>query len=232
VSLAKFVPINLMSQCGIGRSASAAALLLMSGGSASAKVPNLPFDRVFPSANEPASLHFQVVFVSNRAVHRMEIWRDRSRRVKRVTDKDIVSLATHRAGDTGYQLTILDLKRRIATQIDRTNLYRVGNFTDWFDLTHGLRHPKGAYTLSASTAPAGMPTPVASCAWYRLTEGPRKTSICWDARNHVPLLIASADHHPIWRVVQIDTKPPTASTFAMDIRGFTVNDANRDIERD
>lgn len=220
----------------MGSSAAIAALLLGAGqvGAAPAPkaAPSLSFDRVFATAGEPTMLHYQLLFRGKDGIHRMEIWRDHDRRVKRVTDAAIVSLATHRAGEPGYQLTMLDLKRRIATQIDRTNLYRVGNFTDWADLTHGLRHPKGSYTLTASTSPAGMPRSAGACQWYRLTEGPRTTSICWDGRNRIPLLIASGDAKPIWRVTQVDAKPIAPATFAIDIRGFTVNDANRDIERD
>lgn len=221
----------MLRRAGFGSSAVTAALLIGAGAGAAAS-PALDFDHVFTAANEPAALHMRVLFRGPDGVHRMELWRDHDRRVKRVTDQAIVSLATHRAGEPGYQLTVLDLKKRIATQIDRTNLYRVGNFTDWFDLTHGLRHPKGKYVLTSGTAPAGMPASAAPCDWYRLTQGERTTSICWDAKHRVPVLIASGDHHPIWRVTEIDSKPVPAATYLLDIRGFTVNDANRDIERD
>ena len=104
-----------------------------------------------------AFLHYQVLFASNGAVHRMELWRDRDRRIKRVTDQALVTYATRKAGDVGYTLKVLDLKRRISTLIDRTNLYRIGSFTDWYDLSHGLRHPKGAYRLvAAQAAPVGI----------------------------------------------------------------------------
>lgn len=223
------MPVRHASKRGVGGSAVAAALLVAGAAAAS---PALDFDHVFTAAKEPTELHMRVLFRGADGVHRMELWRDHDRRVKRVTDQAIVSLATHRAGEPGYQLTVLDLKKRIATQIDRTNLYRVGNFTDWFDLTHGLRHPKGKYSLTLGTAPAGMPASPAPCDWYRLAQGERTTAICWDAKHRVPLLIASGDHHPIWRVTEVDTKPVPAATYLLDIRGFTVNDANRDIERD
>ena len=145
-----------------------------------AAVPALSFDKVFATAGEPAALHYKVMFVGTGGIHRMEVWRDHDRRVKRVTDQSIESFGTHRPGDPGYRLTFLDRKRRISTTIERTNLYRVGNFTDWFDLTHGLRHPKGAYRLTAGSSPARMPASIAACTWYDLAEGGRTTHICWD----------------------------------------------------
>ena len=177
-------------------------------------------------------LHYRVLFVGTDRVHRMELWRDHDRRVKRLTDRAIATFATHRPGDAGYSMTVLDLQRRISTRIDRSNLYRVGNFTDWFDLTHGLRHPKGAYRLTTGDAPTGMPVSAAPCRWYDLTQGQRTAHICWDARNHVPQLIATANGHPVWRIVAIDTAPVAAATFVANDRGFVKNDANRDIEGD
>ena len=192
----------------------------------------LSFDRVFSAAGEPPVLHYRVLFVGTDRVHRMELWRDHDRRVKRLTDRAIATFATHRPGDAGYSMTVLDLQRRISTRIDRSNLYRVGNFTDWFDLTHGLRHPKGAYRLTTGDAPTGMPVSAAPCRWYDLTQGQRTAHICWDARNHVPQLIATANGHPVWRIVAIDTAPVAAATFVANDRGFVKNDANRDIEGD
>ncbi len=224
--------MTLDNSCRAASTGVAMLFMALNGSPVGATEPRLSFDRVFTAANEAPSLHYKVLFRGASGVHQMEAWRDGDRRVKRVTDKAIVSLATHRPGDPGYQLTVIDLKRRIATKIDRTNLYRVGNFTDWFDLGHGLRHPKGKYTLTVSTAPPGIPKSIAACAWYRLTDGARATSICWDVRDRLPLLLVASDNQLLWRVIHVDTKPSTAAIFAIDIRGFTVNDANRDIDQD
>lgn len=208
------------------------ALAPASGQAAKAPRP-LTFNQVFSAKGEPAFLHYQVLFASNGAVHRMELWRDRDRRIKRVTDQALVTYATRKAGDVGYTLKVLDLKRRISTLIDRTNLYRIGSFTDWYDLSHGLRHPKGAYRLvAAQAAPAGMPRIARTCRWYDLIEGPRTTHICWDDQVKLPLLIAPASGPPVWRVTAIDQRSIPAATFLADDRGFIHNDANRDIEAD
>lgn len=200
--------------------------------SAAAAPSGLSFDRTFTAAGEPATLHYRVLFLVPDGLHRMEVWRDHDRRLKRTTDAAIASFATHRTGDPGYRLTILDLKRHISTTIDRTNLYRVGNFTDWFDLAHGLRHPKGTYRLTTGVAPAGMPASAAPCRWYDLAQAGRTTHLCWDAAHRVPQLIATGDARPVWRIVAIDTRPVPDALFVPDERGFIRNDANRDIDPD
>ena len=177
-------------------------------------------------------MHYRVLFVGEGGVHHMELWRDHDRHVKRVTDRTIETFATHRAGDPGYRMTILDRKRRISTTIERTNLYRVGNFSDWFDLTHGLRHPKGAYRLTVGAAPRGMPPITSACDWYDLTQGPRVTHVCWDKQHRVPMVIATADARPVWRITAIDTIPAPAAIFVPDDHGFIKNDADRDIDPD
>jgi len=212
---------------------SLALLALASAPGLAAEAPRpLSFDRTFSAAGEPAFLHYQVLFASNGSVHRMELWRDHDRHIKRVTDTALVTYATRKGKDAGYTLKVLDLKRRISTVIERTNLYRIGAFTDWYDLGHGLRHPKGAYRLVAAKAPAGMPSIGRACRWYDLVEGPRTTHVCWDETLRLPLLIAPASGPPIWRVTSVDQRATPAATFVADDRGFIKNDANRDIEAD
>lgn len=202
-------------------------------GHAPAAPRTLTFDRAFSAAGEPASLHYQVLYAANGSIHRMDVWRDRDSRIKRTTDKALVTYATRAPGGAGYTLRVLDLKRRISTVIARTNLYRIGSFTDWYDLGHGLRHPKGAYRLVAASAPpAGMPRIGRPCRWYDLVEGARVTHVCWDDQAKLPLLMAQGNGPPIWRVVTLDQKPIPAATFVPDDRGFVRNDANRDIEAD
>lgn len=209
------------------------ALATTPGLAADRPAPAATFDRVFSSAGEPAFLHYKVLFASNGAVHRMEVWRDHDRRIKRTTDAALGTYATRKPGEVGYTLKVLDLKRRISTVIERTNLYRIGSFTDWYDLGHGLRHPKGNYRIvAAKAAPAGMPRIKRPCRWYDLIEGPRVTHVCWDDKAKLPLLMAAASGPPIWRVVALDQTPIPPATFIADDRGFIKNDANRDIEAD
>jgi hypothetical protein len=203
-------------------------------GAAAGAAGALDFDTVFSAKGEPAFLHYGVMFVSKGAVHRMAIWRDHDRLLKRDTDAALTTFAVHKPGDPAYQMIVLDRNRRISTRISRESLYRIGTFTDWFDLTHGLRHPKAAYTLKpgiAPVAPASMPRVPAPCAWYDLTQAGRVTRICWDADARVPELIV-AGGHLVWRVVTLDREPIPASVFVVDDHGYVHDDADHDIDKD
>ncbi len=208
-----------------------ASVWLAWAGGAHAAAGSLRFDDVFATKGEPARLHYVVAFRSGGATHRMELWRDGDRRVRRDTDRALTTFAVHRPGEAGYQLAILDRQKHVRTDIARTNLYRIGQFADWFDLGHGLRHPKGTYRLSRREPPSGL-TPIRPCTWYDLAEGARTTAICWDAAYHVPLLIAGGDGQPLWKMIAVDTRPIPASRFTIDDRNYVHENADRDIERD
>lgn len=219
------MPLRLKQRC-------LAAAIAAAGVAGHADAAGLRFQDVFSAHGEPASLHYRVAFRSRGTVHQMEVWRDGDRRLRRNTDQAITSFAFHPPGDAGYRLSILDRQKRIHTSIDRTNLYRIGEFSDWFDLSHGLRHPRGEYVLARSAPPAHGPAAIRPCAWYDLTEGARTTRICWDAADRIPLLIAAADGQPLWRVDAVDRKPIPASLFVIDDQGYIRNDANLDIAND
>ncbi len=197
---------------------------------APAKEPT--FERIFSDKGEPSALHYQAVFTAKGAEHHLEVWRDGEQRVKRRTDDVIETYAFRKPGDPEFHLSILDMKKRIHTQIDRTNLYRIGNFTDWFDLTHGLKHPMGGYRVAKAQAPVGAPKAVEACQWYDLTQDQRITHICWSAHSRIPLVIQAQDGAVVWRVTTLDQKPIPAKTFEIHDEGFVRNDANQDIERD
>lgn len=200
---------------------------------AAAPAASSDFDRAFAAAGEPAFLHAAILFAGSGGVHRMELWRDHERRLRRDTDGRITTVATRGTG-AGYELLVLDTARRLSTRVSRDNLYRIGAFTDWFDLGHGLRHPRGRYLLAAATGPvpATLPATPAPCRWYDLTQDGRLTHLCWDEGDRFPLLIATATWQPVWRVTAIDRRPLAASRFAPDDRGYVRNDANRDIDGD
>ena len=177
-------------------------------------------------------LHYQAVFTSKGAQHQLEVWRDGERRVKRRTDDAVETYAFHKPGDPEFNMSILDMKKRINTRIDRTNLYRIGNFTDWFDLAHGLKHPTGAYRVSRVQAPDGAPKAIKACQWYDLTQDTRTTHICWSAQSRIPLVIQAQGGEVVWKVTSLDQKHIPAHTFDIHDEGFIHNDANQDIEND
>jgi hypothetical protein len=188
----------------------------------------LSFEQAFAASDERGPIHFQADFVSKKAQHRLEVWRDGATRLKRVTDTDVETYVSRRPGDSEFEMTVLDLRRKILTRIDRSNLY----LTDWFDLAHGLRHPKGEYRLTRAQAPHGAPDPSESCSWYTLTQAARATHVCWSGRWQLPVTIMAQDGQVLWRLTEVDRRTIPAAQFVIDDRGFVRNDANQDIDRD
>jgi hypothetical protein len=207
-----------------------------SAASAAPAAPRSPavsdFDRVFGTRGEPAVTHFQATYLAGGAEHRVEVWRDGERRIRRRTDDRAESFAVRTPGSPDYRLSVLDLTRKIRTDIDRDNLYRIGQFTDWFDLGHGLRHPKGDYRLVPAATPHGAAQAIGACAWIALVQGTQTTHVCWSAQAKLPLLIQAADGRTVWRVTHVDHKAIPDAVFAIRDTGFVRNDANADIERD
>ena len=58
----------------------------------------------------------------------------------------------------------------------------------------------------------------------------RRTHICWDAADRLPLVIAAADWQVLWRVDVLDRNAVPSSRFAIDDQGYVRNDADQDIE--
>jgi hypothetical protein len=193
---------------------------------------DLSFEEVFGDKGEPSALHYEATYLAGGKEHRVEVWRDGGRRLKRRTDGTVEVYVFREPNSAEFRMSILDLHRRIHTRIDRTNLYRLGTFTDWSDLAHGLRHPKGEYRLVSSSAPGEAGKPIDECHWYDLTQGRRTVHICWNARDHLPLLIQGDDGQVAFRVAACDRRPAPKDAFEIHDQGFVKNDANEDIEGD
>lgn len=207
------------------------AALAASGVALAAPQGGLSFDQVF--TDKPVSLHYRADYQARGASHTLEAWIAGGTRLKRVTDGKVESHAARaNARDPEYRMTVLDLDRRISTRIDRTNLFRIGSFTDWFELAHALQHPRGQYALARAEAPAGVPRPVAACDWYALTHDGHAARICWSSAAALPLSIVAEDGREVWRVTSLERGPVPASVFRVHDDGFVRNDANSDIERD
>ena len=185
-----------------------------------------------PPQGEPPTLHDKALVLAKGQERPLEVWRDHDRRLKRVTGDDLEVYATKSPGQTEFSLSILDKKKRIHTRIDRSNLYRIGNFADWFDLEHGLRHPAGPHRIAQTHAPKDAPQAAVPCTWYAITQDPRTTHVCWSTDYRIPALIVAEDGRVLWKLIAADRKPIPAGTFDIHDEGFVRNDANRDIEND
>jgi hypothetical protein len=213
--------------------AAAAALTAASAATTAASPadPGLRFEQVFGDHGEPPALHYRARYGQPGASHRLEVWRDGERRLVRRTDDAIETHVARRPGDPGFQMVVLDLRRKIETRIARDDLYRIGNFTDWFDLAHGLRHPKAAYRLTASAAPRGA-RPIEACRWYTLVQGGNSTALCWSAGARLPLLMFDNAGQVVWQVTAIERKAAPAAVFEVRDFGFVRNDVDHDISND
>ncbi|MGZ5237439.1 MAG: hypothetical protein ACXWCV_14090 [Caldimonas sp.] len=194
---------------------------------------SLDFDATFVHAPAPPRQHYVAVYRLGEAEHRLEVWRDAESRLKRRTDAGIETFVSRVDGHGEWSMVVLDLRRRIRTDIRRTNLMRIGHFTDWFALSRSLGRPAGPYRLeSLPRREVPRLSTVAPCRWYRLNEGGRDSRICWNAGQQLALAIVDAQDRVQWQVVEVDARALPAGTFAIDDRGFVRNDANADIQAD
>jgi hypothetical protein len=209
----------------------ALASLALPGHTKTADKP-LDFAATFSDKGQPASQYFKSTFRSDGTEHTLEVWRLNDEHLKRVTDGAVEVHVERKSGDPEFRMTVLDHKKRLMTQIDRSNLYRIGNFTDWFDLAHGIKHPKGQYQLARGKKPEGVPRGLQACDWYDLTQGQKTSHICWSASSKLPLLVTSSEGQVVWQVTQLERKPISKASFAVHDEGYIRNDANQDIEHD
>ena len=211
----------------------AAGFLLALACAAHAGEPQpLRFEDVFRQDDGIAPLHYRASYAAGDAQHQVDVWVDRGTHLKRVTDAALEVHAERAQGDDDFRMHVLDLRRGIATRVDRTSLYRMGNFTDWFELAQGLRHPRGAYRLEPGAAPSGAPQATEACQWYALMQEGRTTQICWSAATRLPVLVLSAEGRTVWRVTQVDRDPIAAQQLEMHDEGYVHNDATRDVQDD
>jgi hypothetical protein len=192
----------------------------------------LDFDKTFNDKGEPRTMHYRAIYSLNGTNHQVEVWRDRDQRLKRRTDDTIETFIFKPAMETEWRMVVLDLKRKIRTDIDRTNLYRIGHFTDWFSLSHSLTRPTGQYRLKALDKPMAGETPVAPCRWYSMTRSGWESKICWSNAMRLPLLVLGPDETVQWRVTEFDSKPIALIAYQINDHGFVRNDANDDIQAD
>jgi hypothetical protein len=191
---------------------------------------NLKFDQVFSDKGEPRYINYEVTYKKTSGEHHLEVWREGNTRIKRKTDNALELYAIKDKKGPEFNLTVLDLKKKISTQIQRTNLYRIGNFTDWFDLGHGIKHPVAKYELISISEPLSKTKPIFSCKWYLLTQGQTKTEICWSSTYRLPIVMSSSKGDVFWTVTKANLAKIPSSVFEIHDHDFIKNDANRDIE--
>lgn len=196
------------------------------------RAASLDFDKTFNANGESKQLHYLATYTVQDKPHRVEVWREKDQRLKRRTDDVIETFVFKSARQVEWQMVVLDLKHKIRTDIERTNLYRIGHFTDWFALSHSLTRPTMPYQLTAATKPVTEEAPVADCRWYALIREGSVSKICWSSVLRLPLLITGPDNQVQWRVTHVDARALVDATFQIRDQGFVRNNANEDINAD
>jgi hypothetical protein len=193
--------------------------------------PGLRFEQVFQARDSATPLHYKVRYLADNGAHTVEAW-EAGDRLARRTDDTIELHATRSPDGASFALTVLDLKRKISTRIDRDSLHRIGDSTEWSELAQGLRRPRTDYVLHATAAPDPAPQAVGPCDWYELIQGHRTTRVCWSPGARLPLLMVDADGRVEWQVLAVDKLMPSPETFEIRDTGFVRNDAREDITGD
>jgi len=163
----------------------------------------LTWEKAFSLQQAPANVHFVARFSGQDGVrHRLEVWRYGRDFLRRKTDDALDLYVAARAKDPGeYDYRFVDHRRHMVTDVQRSNLYRVGVFSDWFGLAHVLDRPRSAFALTPASAPAAegprdtVGAGQRSCVWRELRVAPvagqagAEARICWSNRWALPLAI-------------------------------------------
>ena len=209
-----------------------AACLIIGLSASVANAAELDFDKTFSTKGEAAQLSYSATYSVQGSEHQVEIWRDRDLRLKRRTDGRLETYIFKPARQDEWRMVVLDLPRKIRTDIDRSNLYRIGHFTDWFSMSHALARPTGSYLLSELKSAPNGEKPLAECRWYALNRAGSVSHICWSSDLRLPLLITDGGGIVQWRVTAASKQGVPASAFKINDAGFVKNDANADIHTD
>jgi hypothetical protein len=152
----------------------------------------LDWETAFPVESAAKDVYLDAHFTGSDGIgHRLQLWRHGSEFLHRRTDAllDLYLRAAEKKGDYTYRL--IDHHRRVAMDVGRNQLYRIGVFSDWFGLAHVLDRPKTEFVVRDVT-----PLPkdrLKDCSWRVLVRGGRQaqdqTRICWSSKWGLPMAI-------------------------------------------
>jgi hypothetical protein len=190
------------------------------------------WDEAFPTASAPPNVYFQARYRDARGErHRLQVWREADARLRRKTD-EVIDVSVERDLSGRYVYRLADRGSNTVVAADRSIFYRAGLFLEWRGLAHVLDVPRGSYQ-TARMAVAPQETAHGPCAWFRLETtqpSPDASEICWSSRWGLPLIIRApgagdTDH---FRIEEVRTFAPDASTFALSHEGLLRIDAGPD----
>lgn len=192
----------------------------------------LEFDKVFTSRDEPARIHFIARYITSTGSHELEVWREAQKRLRRRTDNNSDAYVQKSKGPEDWSMVLYDHQKKIASQLSREALIKLGQFTDWFDLSHGLTRPFGQYQLNVSSKEWTEKVTAKSlsrCQWYDLQQNGQTSHVCWSADHHLPMLILGPNEQVVWQITEVNTKAADPSVWKKPQQGYLFNNASKDI---
>jgi hypothetical protein len=199
----------------------------------------LDWQAAFPVESAVRDVYLDAHFVgSDGAAHRLQLWRHGSEFLHRRTDAalDLYLHQAERKGDYAYRL--IDHRRRVAMDVSRNQLYRIGVFSDWFGLAHVLDRPKSEFVVRA-VAPLQKER-WTTCSWRLLVRGGKQsqdqTRICWSAKWGLPVSIRGRGAKGEWieqfSVDRVEEISPSVDGLALPPLpdGYASFDAGNEID--
>ncbi|MES2000672.1 MAG: hypothetical protein V4446_15280 [Pseudomonadota bacterium] len=185
----------------------------------------LSWQTAFPIEQAPSQVYFQARYVNAQGQsHRLQIWRDGARLLRRTDDALDIEVTHDAAGAAQYR--VFDYRRGIVTQVARSNLYRIGVFSEGFSLAHVLARPYGAFQLAVDLGQAPLS---GDCNWIRISPAEGAPSqVCWSAQWGVPMEIRQSGQ-TVFQIEQLARNVPESFLQAARRNWITV-DANQDID--
>ena len=176
------------------------------------------------AAGAPTRLYLKAHYLDGKGqTHQLVMWRDGDR-LRRDTDEKLSLYVTHGRDD---RFRVVDKGRKIAYDVRRTNLYRIGTFTDWSSLTTLVHEPANAPPLAKSGEPA-LTTQAGVCRW-RVAPDRR---YCWSSSWQLPLLVerqTTEGWKNVLTVEEVRSGKPPAGTFELPA-DVSLIDVDRDVD--
>jgi len=200
------------------------------GGTVSAGAAQDLWESSFPAAAvTEQNVYFAARYVDTAGrEHRQEVWREGSRRLRRITD-DKLDLLIEKDSSGEYQYRLVDRMQSILILADRASLYQAGIFSDWRGIAHALSEPRGPYRVLDY---GGPPAKVAlgPCSWSELILGTAaaRARVCWSQEWGLPLAIRSRSEGQ-WAtrfsIVDVHAFNSSDAIFTLDRAGLVEVDA-------
>ena len=243
-SFSKGTARHMMNAAGIfvlclSTSASIVASTNKSADAAVVKQPtSLQWQQVFATNNAVRFLEFTAHFHDAKGVeHLLHYWREGDKRLRRNTDGN-VDLMVERLANGEHRYHVIDHHKKIITQIDQTNLHRIGQFSSWDDFARALTMPASGAKL-VKTTNTDISVGDYRCSWYEVIPTPHgkthetRQHICWSQLLGIPLKVTSerlnGEKITTWLMDSASTLKLNNTAFTVNVEGYASVDANLDI---